>query len=132
MPPRFATPAGTSGARSFWRAPCSPACRSAHDAVGAAYFRHATEAEAHLLLGDLDAAVAALEAASRHAGNLSDAATTRKQLAVVCAVTATGPDILQALRLPAIIHFTGHNIGARFTGDPDGDVARRIAGLLDR
>jgi class 3 adenylate cyclase len=73
------------------------------------YYAAATEAEALLLLGELDAARTALEQAARLAGGDHSAiATTRRQLKVVCAEKAIDTALLEALVNPEVVHFTGH------------------------
>jgi class 3 adenylate cyclase len=106
------------------------ACRTARTEKGVSYYLLATEAEAYLLLGDRNAAAKALADAAALAENLSDIAATRKQLRMVCEATGNDPDILRALRVPTVVHFTGHNIGLRFSPDAENAVAQRIADTL--
>ncbi len=77
------------------------------------YWRAATRAEAALLLGELDAARAALrEATLRSVGRPALRATTRRQLRLICDESGTDPALLDELPVPAVVHYTGH----RFTG----------------
>jgi len=75
------------------------------------YYALATEAEAHLLRGDIAAAADALERAAR--ANTSDygaLATTRRQLRMICQTAGIDTDVLAAVAGPAVIHFCGHRI----------------------
>ena len=101
------------------------------------YYRLATQAEALLLLGR-DAAVAdALAAARRTAGgDLSAVAATRRQLRLVCGLTGAPTSVLEPLRAPAVIHYSGHIIAApgatgRFAAAREATVAQTIAAQLD-
>ncbi len=104
---------------------------------GKAYYRAATEAEAALLLDDLDNAAAALErAAAAHGGDYAALATTRRQLRLICAERAIDPAILAPLTPPRVITFLGHMISApgasgRFPAESEHLVAQRIAAHLD-
>ena len=104
---------------------------------GKAYYRAATEAEAALLLDDLDNAGAALErAAAAHGGDYAALATTRRQLRLICAERAIDPAILAPLTPPRVITFLGHMISApgapgRFPAESEHPVAQRIAAHLD-
>jgi class 3 adenylate cyclase len=81
----------------------------AREAVDHPYYAAATEAEALLLLGKLDAARTALERAGTLAGaDHSAVATTRRQLRVVCTEKAIDPALLEALANPGVVHFCGH------------------------
>ena len=96
------------------------------------YFAAATEGEAQLLLGDEVCAREALEqAASRHQGDYSALATTRRQLRLVCELADIDPDLLSPLSGPAVVHFCGHLISAvgapgRFPASAEREVAARI------
>lgn len=75
------------------------------------YFRQATMAEAHLVLGDLDRSRAALqEAAATTQRDQSAIATTRRQLRLICAARHCDPGFLSLLRTPGVIHFCGHRV----------------------
>ena len=83
------------------------------------YWRAATRAEASLLLGDLAGAAQALEqAVPPSEGNTAWRATTRRQLQLICREAELDPGLLDALPVPAVVHYTGH----RFT-EADVDLA---------
>ena len=74
-----------------------------------AYYRSASEAEAHVLLGDVSSARLALaEAISRDPANLLAQATTRRQLKWVCLCLGLDPDWLSWRDAPRPAHFAGH------------------------
>jgi hypothetical protein len=69
------------------------------------YYRHASEAEAALLLGDVTRARAALTAADRLlADNINARSRTRQQLRRVCRTLALDEHCLDALRLPPVLY----------------------------
>ncbi len=83
------------------------------------YWLDATEAEATLILGDVEAASRALTRAVAVAGNdFAALAVTRRQLQLVCDATSTDMEVLDDLRPPTILHYCGHRI------DPAGVSAR--------
>lgn len=95
------------------------------------YYRLATLAEAHLLLGNHEQCRRWLERACLHAGgDYSAMSSTRKQLKLLL----TGPDsdaILAPLRPPDVIHFCGHMMSAdraagRFLPNNEAAVTARI------
>jgi hypothetical protein len=99
------------------------------------YYATATEAEAHLLLGDEAAARQALErAAALHGGDHSALATTRRQLRLVCELAGVDEELLAPLAGPGVAHFCGHRIaaGGRFPPKAEEDVARRIEAEVAR
>lgn len=97
------------------------------------YFARATEAEASLIVGDLDGARTALRAASLATGrDFSSIATTRHQLRLVCDARGISPSILEPLTPPGVIHFSGHMSGPRFPESAEASVRNRIAAILDR
>ncbi|MEO8701980.1 MAG: TRAFs-binding domain-containing protein [Kofleriaceae bacterium] len=96
------------------------------------YWQSATAAEAALVLGRLELVSAKLDEARR--SNRTDhaaLATTRKQLALVCAARELDPRLADVLQPPAVIHYTGHMIGERFGADSEHRIATRIAAVLD-
>jgi class 3 adenylate cyclase/tetratricopeptide (TPR) repeat protein len=107
------------------------------DVGGDSYYAMATEAEAHLVMGDEAAAVAALERAATVTNEDYGAlATTRRQLRAICGVAGIDPKILSALSGPGVAHYCGHRIAfegeeGRFPADAEDGVARRIAEELD-
>lgn len=75
----------------------------------AAYYRAATRAEAHLLLGDRVASEASLADALTHdPDNYSAHATTLKQLAMILEAQEADADWLDRFRPPKVAHFVGH------------------------
>jgi tetratricopeptide repeat protein/adenylate/guanylate cyclase family protein len=103
---------------------------------GADYYVAATEAEAHLLLGDEEAAAAAVaRAGAAHQGDYGALASTRRQLRWVCDLRGADPALLAGLAGPAVAHFCGHMIAApgadgRFLAADEAIVAGRIAGAV--
>jgi class 3 adenylate cyclase len=102
------------------------------------YYAAATEAEAQLLLGESAAARGALaRAATLHGGDFGAVSTTRRQLRLVCELRGIDPEVLAALRGPAVVHFCGHRIAAagedgRFQAADEGAVAERIRTEIER
>lgn len=102
------------------------------------YYAAATEAEAHLLLGDEAAAREALErAAELHGGDFGALSTTRRQLRLICDLTGLGPDLLGILAGPDVAHFCGHRIApdgmpGRFPAAAERAVAERIEAEVQR
>ena len=95
------------------------------------YYLRATQAEAHLVLGEVDAARNALSAAARAPDrDFSAIATTRRQLRRVCKARGISPDVLEVLSNPAVIHFAGHLPGTRFPESREPEVALRIRAAL--
>ena len=89
-----------------------------------AYWRAATQAEAALLLGDLDTAAEALrDAIPASEGNPAMRATTRRQLRLICLETGQDPGLVELLPVPVVAHYTGH----RFTGSDEDQDALRAA-----
>ena len=85
--------------------------RPGSDAVDSeeGYWRAATKAEAALILGDSEEAARALrEAAALSEDQLALRATTRRPLAFLGAELGTSPDLLSALPVPTVLHYTGH------------------------
>ncbi|MCG8506942.1 MAG: adenylate/guanylate cyclase domain-containing protein [Sphingomonadales bacterium] len=75
----------------------------------AAYYRAATRAEAHLLLGDQAASEASLaDALTRDPDNYTAHATTLKQLAMILEAQEADADWLDRFRPPKVAHFVGH------------------------
>jgi hypothetical protein len=96
-----------------------------------AYFSFATEAEAALILGEVDLARSALTKAARHyGGDLSALATTRRQLKLICAAHGISDESLAALSAPSVIHYAGHVIGPRFPAPEETRVRQLIAESL--
>lgn len=88
--------------------------QAAADEPGGEYWRAATDAEAALVLGDVEAARAALQIAAAAGGDVAARAVTARQLRMLCETQGFDPGILDALALPGVLHFCGH----RVTSDP--------------
>ena len=97
-----------------------------------AYYRLASEAEAHLILDDTIEAMMVLHKLARiEAGNLSARASTRKQLRLLLDAQSMNPSILDPLTPPAVLHYVGHIFGAKGAKDRLPDRAEReIAGAI--
>jgi class 3 adenylate cyclase len=106
------------------------------DELGGDYWRAATEAEAALILGDLEAVHRALARALAIAGDdLAALAVTRRQLRLVCEATSTNVSVLEELRPPMILHYCGHRIdpagvSGRFPPDLETHVDHEIRSFL--
>ncbi|MEM8743393.1 MAG: adenylate/guanylate cyclase domain-containing protein [Pseudomonadota bacterium] len=75
------------------------------------YWRTATRAEASLLLDELDDAKSAIdEAATLVNGDFSAAASTRGQLLRICAAKGLDASLIDPLKPPSIIYYSGHMI----------------------
>jgi hypothetical protein len=96
------------------------------------YYALATEAEALLLVGDVEPAAAAVErAAGAHDGDFAAVATTRRQLRLVCELRGVEESVLAPLAGPLVVHYCGHRIGGL---ERSGDQAleQAIAGEVAR
>jgi class 3 adenylate cyclase len=112
-------------------------CASAADSAEDAYYRAASAAEAHLVLGEAHHAREALEAAARHGGDLAARAATRRQLRLICVARGIPDAVLAPLAPPAVIHYSGHMIApedapGRFPAGQERDVAAAINETLVR
>jgi hypothetical protein len=93
------------------------------------YWSAATEAEALLIAGRTLEARRALEEAETRAGaDLSARATTRRQIRREAAALGLPPGFTDALRVPAVLHYTGHMPKA---GQHDGAHEAAMATALD-
>jgi len=103
----------------------------------ARYWRTATQAEATLLLDDLDRSKTAIEeAASYLDGDYSAAASTRAQLLRICAAKKLDTALLDPLKPPGVIFFSGHMIAppgmsGQFAPRSEDMVRKRIDELLE-
>src|SRR5207302_686425 len=77
------------------------------------YWALATAAEARLLLDDQDGARTALAQAMGLGPDVADRASTRRQLALVCAISGCNHALLEVLHIPRVIHYTGHMVAVR-------------------
>ncbi len=101
------------------------------------YFHAATVAEASLLLGDL----AVAEQHIRRAGEIeavdyATRTTTRKQLKLICETKRIDKGVLDAIRVPGVLYFAGHIIGApgrggRFPAEQEAQVQDEIERYLE-
>ncbi len=93
-------------ARRYARRALSASARGADGTAIERYYRLASRAEAALICGDAEKARQALQQAARElSGNFDAAATTRKQLRLVCRAMRTSSDILDPLRPPPVQHY---------------------------
>ncbi len=82
-------------------------------APGDDYWSLASRAEAALILCDRDMARRALgQAAKVLGGNWDQAASTRRQLRIVCKATGASPEMLDPLRPPTVFHYFGPALAA--------------------
>ncbi len=108
------------------------------DGPQAHYWRAATRAEASLLLDELDEAKSAIEEAANHVnGDYSAAASTRSQLLRICAEMELDIGLLDPLKPPSIIYYSGHMIASagrsgQFGVDSEEVVRSQIDELLKK
>lgn len=101
------------------------------------YYRAASQAEAHLVLGGTKAAQEALAEANRYArGRHALRAATRRQLRLLCLAMSIDPALLQPIAAPLVMHYTGHmvdppNLRGRFPPELERSVAADIAARID-
>lgn len=112
-------------------------CASAADSAEDAYYRAASAAEAHLVLGEANRAHEALEAAARHGGDLAARAATRRQMRLICVARGIVDAVLAPLAPPAVIHYSGHmiapeNAAGRFPAGQEREVTAAINDMLGR
>jgi class 3 adenylate cyclase len=103
------------------------------------YWLLATVAEAFLLLGRQEKAATFYRLArSRSARNYSNLASTRRQLSLLARYAKVDPAVLDTLRIPPVIAFTGHMIDApdqprgHFPQSSAVAVKRSIASVLQK
>lgn len=102
------------------------------------YYRAASRAEAHLVLGQTLEAMQALHAlASISRGDLAARATTRRQLRLILDAQRLNDSILDPLTPPEVIHYTGHMISAPgassgLSSDAEPALAEEIAAAFAR
>lgn len=96
------------------------------------YYRLATQAEALLILGQVDDVRAKLDQAfAAIDGDLAALATTRKQLRLICEVTGQDTSVLAKFVPPTVVHFCGHIVAragesGRFPADQEGAVTATV------
>ena len=103
------------------------------------YWIVATVAEANLVLGRQEQAAKYYGAARNKSGsNYTNLASTRRQLRLLARYAPVDGSVLEALRIPPVVAFTGHMLDApgrknpRFVEGAVEAVRGRIAELLDR
>ncbi len=103
------------------------------------YWIVATVAEAYLVLGRQEQAAKYYGAArAKSAQNYASLASTRRQLRLLARYAPVDGQVLEALRIPPVVAFTGHMLDApgrkspRFVEGAVDAVRDRIAELLDR
>ena len=92
------------------------------------YWRLVSQAEALLILGDDEGAADHLAAAAREEADWSMIATTRRQLQMVCDLTGFNQNLIQHLRLPTLLHYSGH----MFSSGPEDVLAAEVDDQLKR
>lgn len=101
-------------------------------AQGASYYEIATRAEAHLVLGDIEAAAHEIEAAARASdADAASKTSTRRQLVLLIEALGCDAGILEPLRPKAVLHYTGHVIApsgaaGRFPADQEQEITAAI------
>lgn len=102
-----------------------------------AYYRAASEAEAALVLKDIERAQEALGRAAAAGGDYAARAATRRQLRLVCEALGTSEEVLLPLAPPTVIHYTGHMISktagtGRFPPEQELAVGAAIVAMLEQ
>jgi class 3 adenylate cyclase len=106
------------------------------DDTADSYWRHATQAEAALILGDQRAARDAIvRAAGASGGDFAARAVSYHQLRLVCAAAGVDREILGALAPPSVLHYCGHRIdgsgaAGRFPATMEHQVAEQVRDFL--
>jgi DNA-binding SARP family transcriptional activator/CRP-like cAMP-binding protein len=96
------------------------------------YWLLVSEAEAALVLGDLQQAEDALGRAGQSSESaFASRATTLRQLKLVCQLKGFDPSVLAAIANPTVVHFCGHRIGTPGEGSrfPAEEEPRVLADL---
>lgn len=103
------------------------------------YWTVATVAEAFLLLGRQEQAARYYGIArTRSAQNYSNLASTRRQLNLLARYAAVDPKVMETLRIPPVVAFSGHMLAQpgqkrpRFPETAVEPVKRRIAEMLEK
>lgn len=112
-------------------------CRATSNSQEDAYYKPASEAEAALVLGDVNTAHHALVRAAQAGHDLAARAATRRQLRMICTAHCINDDVLDPLASPTVIHYTGHMMAApgaqgRFPASQETAVAKQIAARLEK
>jgi tetratricopeptide (TPR) repeat protein len=100
------------------------------------YDRAADAAASALILGDLGSAASYVEKCKElHAGDYGAVASTRRQLARLCAKLGVDRSVFAALSPRPVMHYSGHMISppgqpGRFPADAEATVARQIEARL--
>jgi len=103
-----------------------------------AYYVRATEAEAHLLLGQTDLVEQKLKNARQHCPwDLANLSGTYRQLKLICQTKNLPITLLEKIRPPAVITYTGqlmHGMGKSPGIDPSDEnaIAQAIADLIEK
>jgi adenylate cyclase len=110
----------------------------ADDSPTDAYWRAATEAEAWLVLGNVDKATTALAvAAAIGADDVAARAVTGRQLRVLCETAGIDVSLLESLALPSVLHYCGHRISpdsekaGGFAPSEEAAVVEQVGEFLD-
>lgn len=130
--------AGDRPSSEAWQRRATAACAAAEAATPIdRYWRDVTLAEAALLAGDDAAAARALRQATVLPRDVAAWASTRRQLALICAARGRDESVLDPLRLPSAVHYLGHMIAppgklGRFPAALEQQVAATIRARLQR
>lgn len=96
------------------------------------YWDAVTEAELALVVGESPRAGAALvRAGAAHDSDPAARATTLRQLELICGREGVDSSILEPIRNPSVVHYTGHRVAApgsrgRFMPEEEDRVAREL------
>ena len=103
-----------------------------------AYFVAASRAEALLILGDEHGAYAALEQAGDLLGDdFAAAASTRRQLRLICQEHGYNSEVVSPIAGPTVAHFCGHRMSRRendggLNTDDEPAIVKAIAEVVER
>ena len=107
----------------------SLARQTLREVTDSSYWALASRAEALLILKDVEAAVATLEAASATPVPPSDLATTKKQLLRVCAANTLSASLLSSMQIPTVLYYRGCDLGGTGDGARAGSIRSQIQKL---
>jgi hypothetical protein len=137
-------PGVNAAALTLWAGNRKKAAAMAADALAALrrsaggekdYWSLATEAELHLLRGDTARAAETIQSLAWRVGSAEPVdwqaiASTRRQIRRTCRHLGIDPALLEPLRPPMVIAYSGHMIGSRFNSDTEDQVAAAICAQL--
>lgn len=104
------------------------ACNACENPSDESYYLAVTRAEALLVLNRTDDARAALQDANTLAsGDFGALASTLKQLRLLCNAYSIDASVLDAIKVPDVIHYSGHMIGSRYPAKAEREVTDLIS-----